>query len=783
MSGCKTYVDTGTPEATYEQACTWWPELNQKWTPIGWPEHQQRFNAFWNGSLMAHPAPWPSNPELAWQGVLFSPTNKVYNSYAYLNMEMKRDIGNFRQGWNKGDVPELWTQWWNSGIQFRSEVFAYASGFKELEHGDEPLLAWMRISIDKLIQELPQKDSITISGVIYSPDRITAKMFREHNVFFDNRDLAYTRSLHAVSGSDSNGFLVVEDNGKVRLGLRGEDFASFAFIPKSKSEAGKPVPRGESMYDIVEITMKVEKGNYVDVLIPMLPTDKAVFEQELRRGRTAAKASCEAFYQNEPEIPAIFSVSEPAINDCMKQSVRFSKILTEANAINGEKCKITGSWKYAGRLWATPVAMDLVMMMDVLGHHDYVESCLSVFKNEQGTVVPPGPTYVKHPGYLSTPAAYKSVDWLSDNGAILYMLSMHGLLSGNEDYMNEYTDVIVRSCEWIRDVRAQTNHDGYKKVLPPGVATDLKTSIQAVWNDGWNYKGLTTAVKMLKEIDHPRAVEFEEEAKRYREDFREAFQTKLKTMPRWEDAAGKEHYLVPTSLYGDSPLEYLHAFYLDTGPLFLVFSGLMSADDPAMRSSLDWFREGPPHQQNNIRIAGSDNAECDEVALLDHEISSCEPMYSWNMFHNLELADRKHFMEGMYSLFAGAISQQTLTSCETRAGITGTVFSASLAIYLARLAVIDDETRDNELHLLHLVPQVWLQKDKELIMEYMPTIYGPVTLRGRLSDDGASLNLEYTADFRIEPARVVLHRPPLEGLKRVYLNGEKMHFDDNQCEL
>jgi hypothetical protein len=127
----------------------------------------------------------------------------------------------------------------------------------------------------------------------------------------------------------------------------------------------------------------------------------------------------------------------------------------------------------------------------------------------------------------------------------------------------------------------------------------------------------------------------------------------------------------------------------------------------------------------------------------------------------------------MYSLFAGSLSRKTFISCETRGGITGNVFSAPLAIYLARLAVIDDQLHDDELHLLHLVPLAWVRSDAEARFEHMPTIFGPVTLAFRLSRDGRVLNVTFRASFREQPRRVVLHIPPLEqSLTQVRVNGK-----------
>src|SRR5690606_23469976 len=119
---------------------------------------------------------------------------------------------------------------------------------------------------------------------------------------------------------------------------------------------------------------------------------------------------------------------------------------------------------------------------------------------------------------------------------------------------------------------------------------------QGVWSDGWNYKGLTTAVRLLKQLRHPRADEFEREARDYRETFLAAFRKAAAEAKTWTDADGNVHPLVPTSLHGHTEEAERHGFYLDTGPLMLVFAGLLDADDPLMQSALKWFREGPPQR-------------------------------------------------------------------------------------------------------------------------------------------------------------------------------------------
>jgi hypothetical protein len=209
-------------------------------------------------------------------------------------------------------------------------------------------------------------------------------------------------------------------------------------------------------------------------------------------------------------------------------------------------------------------------------------------------------------------------------------------------------------------------------------------------------------------------------------------------------------------------------FYLDGGPLFLVYSGLMDADDELMRSAASYFREGPNTRTYDLK------GNWDQPVCLHHEMSSCEPCYSLNVYHAHQQGDRYRFLEGMYSLFAGAMSRHTSIGCEHRGGIGGTLFSVCLPIDLARLAVIDDQIKADELHLLRLVPLAWLKSDMQTKFEHMPTEFGPVTLRFQLQQAGRQLSVSFENQFRRAPKRIMLHVPPLETLKEVLVNGKSV---------
>jgi len=92
------------------------------------------------------------------------------------------------------------------------------------------------------------------------------------------------------------------------------------------------------------------------------------------------------------------------------------------------------------------------------------------------------------------------------------------------------------------------------------------------------------------------------------------------------------------------------------------------------------------------------------------------------------------------------------------------------AIYLIRLSVVDDLIEENALHLLRLVPKAWITEDTQTRFENIPTIYGPVSVRFGLENQGRRLKVEYAPAFRHEPRSVFLHVPPMPGVKQVIVN-------------
>lgn len=752
-------------ETNIEIAKTWWPELVSKWTAVGWKDHLMRFSVLHNGTIMN---------TYAWLGKTRPACPDPQSQFAFIPAESidgipaqpegtnaYYDDGTVHQGWNDCNTPVLYSEWAVNSCLVRQEVFAHISGGTPVVRGDEPLFAWVRLSVVYAAEGLPLPDKIGF-GIRINAAATNLSMKRAYTLSYHPNLSKYARTLTPDSEqyNSTTGLRLIEPDGRVRFAVAPNQQCSTVF------RSGFPSANDSNIF----VQMPAKVGNHIDVLVPMLPTDRKIMDEELALGYDKALDQAEKFWSNIPKTAATLELPEDYVTQAIRRSVQFSEVMAEKDPPTGEYAMLTGAMGYGVGTWSTPVSMTLVDQLDRMGYHSAVEKYLKVYKAHQGEVLPPGDHFKLHPGYLGTPQRLAVVNWLPDHGAILWAIAQHALLTNDKRFIEEYTPVIIKACEWIKYARRINPEGAVPGIMPPAGASDDESRIQSCWTDGWIYKGLTTSVKLLERINHPRTKEFADEAYDYRSTFMKAFRSKTLTMPQWTDAKGEKHHFIPFSMSGENDAQLRHIFYLDSGPMFLVFSGLMDADNELMRSSVEYFRSGPP-----VRLY-RESADYNHIPSLHHEVSSWEQCYSWNIFHSWQLGDRARYLEGMYSLFVGVISQQTYTCCEERNGMSALIPAAPFTFF-ARSAIIDDQVSDNELHLMRLMPLAWLKTDQKANAENIPTYFGPVTLHAQLSDGGKTLLVTFNGKYHAQPEKVVLHVPPVKGLRKIILNGKELEWN------
>jgi hypothetical protein len=621
------------------------------------------------------------------------------------------------------------------------------------------LYAWIRLSVAH-VDEVRAPDRFTVGvglSKVWVKDWVPYRLDDGVTLRAEAEHAPIPGGLSARSAG--RGLLVSEAGAGVRLAAQP---AADARVELTADETL------EGTYNL-RVDLPVRTGAHVDLLLAMVPQAERDFERELALGWDGALAETEPYWSVSPDTAARVHVPEPYVNEMLTRSLQFAEVVAETNPENGEVSFLTGSYGY-DCLWATPTSMVSHMFLDLLGYHDVVARHSEIFHANQGSVRPPGKAYARHPGYFSTPKTLTSFDWMCDHGAVLHQLAYHALLTDDEEFVAHWLGPIVKACEFLQDACALTGHDGVPGLLPPAVATDELLEVVSVWNQGWCYLGLRSAVRLLRRLGHPRAEEFAAFADAFRQRTVEAYRARAATAPRWTGPDGQRHPVPQANLAEPAKV---HPFgdlvLLDAGAMFLVYTGLLDATDPLMRSAVEFFRVGP-----NTRLYGLRPNPIDRPVLI-HEQSSGEQCYSWNIFHSWQLGDRSRYLEGMYGLLTGGISDQTYIASEHRHGMYGNLCATGLITWLLRHAVIDDSLAEDELHLLRMCPLAWLSETEDSVFEHMPTLYGPVSLRFRLSGPESSRELEVELDgsWRREPARIVVHAPPLPGLRGLVVNGQR----------
>ena len=202
-----------------------------------------------------------------------------------------QDDGRVIQGWSEGHAPVLRSDWAWDGLLLRQEVFAHIPGAEAVKTGIEPLFAWVRLSIVGTVEGLPLEEKYGFAIKLNAP-HISRTMSIRNDIIYHADQSQYPRPLSPENAeySSAAGYRLVESDGRVRLGFVPGQQCTVGFTPK------KPTERDSLLF----VQLEARKGAQVDLLLPMLPVERAVFDKELALGYERALAEANQYWSKTP---------------------------------------------------------------------------------------------------------------------------------------------------------------------------------------------------------------------------------------------------------------------------------------------------------------------------------------------------------------------------------------------------------------------------------------------------------------------------------------------------
>jgi hypothetical protein len=133
--------------------------------------------------------------------------------------------------------------------------------------------------------------------------------------------------------------------------------------------------------------------------------------------------------------------------------------------------------------------------------------------------------------------------------------------------------------------------------------------------------------------------------------------------------------------------------------------------------------------------------------------------------------ERFKFLEGFYSLAAGAVSRKFRSGVETRDGIQGVpLTNAVINMHLRNMLVFED-FREAGIELLRNSPSAWLQPGNQIRIERAQTYFGPMGFQIRAAGSSIEADIELPVRNQVRWIKLHLHHPEGRPIRSARVNG------------
>jgi hypothetical protein len=409
-------------------------------------------------------------------------------------------------------------------------------------------------------------------------------------------------------------------------------------------------------------------------------------------------------------------------------------------------------------------------------------------------------------GFLGNFGEWTANPLLISHGLGMWTLASHYRITRDNRWLGRGPGSPLQSMldafDWVSAQRRRTMReaDGQKVehwgLLPAASAHDWLAG-NTVFNDAYCIFGMTEVVRLLREINYPRAGELAGELAEYRACLRDRY------------AVARDH-AHPVPLADGTSLPYVPRMVqeLDWTRLDWTYSGYspvragawgaLDPQDELVNQSLAFLEAGMPkgqgayfgaHRTALTEAAGGRPSA--DVNWADISDPNAERHFMWRHYVEYETMwpiggpfflardDLPRFFEWLFNNLAVAIHQDWRVGVESLDGVPSCApGEGERWQYLRRMFVNEREGWDGSeqtLWLLQAIPRCWLRPNDHLTVRDMGTWFGGrVNLELTVAPDGNSVTARARwQDFAVRPTRIVMRLRSGDGrpLRAATVNG------------
>lgn len=628
------------------------------------------------------------------------------------------------------------------GVEYRQSVFVTPHTPKK---GDKPHLSWIRHNALGVARYAASNTSENVKSVSFAFEFHQLKNPSEVDIYFVSNGAVVCRGEYLVA------YVVIRSESPLKLSISGDAIHVHGYLPAQ---------------GVGEVRIHLPSWDIAPEDYAGLNSDDNLYER------------FERYWGEILDTAMRIETPDRFLNNIIKAS-QVSCLIASRNEENG---RFIAPW--IASMAYGPLdseANSIIRGMDAFGHTEFARRSLEFFIHRY------------------TPQGFVTPEYtLMGTGWHLWTVGQHYSLHEDRKWLEENSSEFVRVGEWIirQCEKTKSLHPNKEKpvefgLAPPGVMADWNAFAYHFCLNGYYYAGVRAIGEALESISHPKAIEFTQFAKEYRENIHRAYRETQAISPVLPLRNGEWVMGYPSQAYCPGRVaEYFpgedsnrtSAYDIELGAHQLVPQGVLDANEPDVIGMMEHMED----------VAFLSDGWHDYPAWKSEEdwfnlggFSKIQPYYTRNMEVYAVLDEVRPFIRSYFNTLASLLNTKNLTLWEHfhTVGAWNKTHETGYFLLYTRLMMIME--RGEDLWIAPFVPSEWLRNGMVLSISNAHNRFGTTSYRivSRLDEDRVEVSLEN--HFRKAPASVIvrLRHPDGIPISAVYLNDKPIRSFDNTRDI